>query len=186
MKGRVYCETGQSWRMNTRTWASRGRGWKGGSSGLPARRARRRAPLSPAPANRSAIRICSWPPHFPHPADGKVTRVYLPCLAVHVVYQKRLPQRAGPCEVCLAAADFRHLLHKLDQGIIARQHERVDQNTGATAACHFFERPRDDQRIEPEGIPVDAPVLERQGRRLAVGNHDDLAHVLALALQDSP
>ena len=41
-----------------------------------------------------------------------------------------------------------------------------------------------DERVETEGVPVDAAVGLRQRRRLAVGDHDDLPHVLPLALED--
>jgi hypothetical protein len=49
----------------------------------------------------------------------------------------------------------------------------------------FLERLRDDQRIEPEGILVNAAVFQSERRRLAVGNHHDLAHVFFLARQNA-
>ena len=42
----------------------------------------------------------------------------------------------------------------------------------------------DHERIEAERVLVDAAVGLRQRRRLAVGDHDDLPHVLALLLED--
>ncbi len=39
--------------------------------------------------------------------------------------------------------------------------------------------------IEAEGVLVDAAVGLRERRRLAVGDHDDLPHVLALAIEDA-
>ena len=42
----------------------------------------------------------------------------------------------------------------------------------------------DDERVEAEGVLVDAAVGLRQRRRLAVGDHDDLAHVLALPIEN--
>ena len=71
----------------------------------------------------------------------------------------------------------------MHQAVIAGQHERVDQDALLLAAVHFFQRPADHQRIEAERILVDAAVLERQGRRLAVGDHDDLLHVLLFLVQ---
>ena len=53
------------------------------------------------------------------------------------------------------------------------------------ALGHFFERLRDHQRIEAEGVLVDAAVFERQRRWLAVGDHDDLAHVLLLLRENA-
>ena len=49
----------------------------------------------------------------------------------------------------------------------------------------FLERLRHDQRIEAEGIFVDAAVFERQRGRLAVGDHHDLLHVFFLAREDA-
>ena len=44
----------------------------------------------------------------------------------------------------------------------------------------------DDERVEAEGVLVDAAVRLGQRRRLAVGDHDDLPHVLALSIEDPP
>jgi hypothetical protein len=41
----------------------------------------------------------------------------------------------------------------------------------------------DDERVETEGVLVDASVGLRERGRLAVGDHDDLPHVLALPVQ---
>ena len=49
----------------------------------------------------------------------------------------------------------------------------------------FFQRFAHDQRIESEGVAVNAPVLKRERGGLAVGNHDDLLHVLALRFEDA-
>ena len=57
----------------------------------------------------------------------------------------------------------------------------------ALGSCRDLrQRLADDDRIEAKGVLVDAPVGLGQGRRLAVGDHHDLLHVLALPLQDAP
>ena len=56
---------------------------------------------------------------------------------------------------------------------------------GALALVYFFERLADHERIETEGVFVDASVFQRERRGLAVGDHDDLAHVFFLAQQDA-
>ena len=48
----------------------------------------------------------------------------------------------------------------------------------ALAAAHLFKRFSDDQWVEAEGVLVDATVGQREGRGFAIGDHDDLAHVL--------
>ena len=73
----------------------------------------------------------------------------------------------------------------MDETVIAGKHKGVDQNAGAFALCHFLERLSNHERVEPEGILVNAAVLERQCRGLAIRNHDDLAHVLLLSRQNS-
>ena len=42
-----------------------------------------------------------------------------------------------------------------------------------------------DQGIEAEGAFVNASIGQRQRRRLAVGDHDNLLHVFALAGEDA-
>ena len=56
---------------------------------------------------------------------------------------------------------------------------------GPLAARDLFERLADDQRIEAEGVLVDAAVGQGERRGLAVGDHHDLLHVFALALQNA-
>ena len=104
----------------------------------------------------------------------------VPRLAVHVVHQQILAQRVGRGEIRLAAADLGHLLHEIHQAVIAGQHEGIDQDPLLLAAVHFFQRAADHQRVEAEGVLVHAAVFQRQAARLAVGDHDDLPHVLAL------
>ena len=43
----------------------------------------------------------------------------------------------------------------------------------------------DDERVEAEGVLVDLAVRPRERRRLAVGDHHDLPHVLLLPLEDA-
>ena len=49
----------------------------------------------------------------------------------------------------------------------------------------FFEGLGDDERVEAEGVFVDAAVGEGEGAGLAVGDHDDLLHVFVLAGEDA-
>ena len=119
-------------------------------------------------------------------ADRRSSSVIGPRLLVHVVHQHVLAERARRGEVGLAVADLGDLADEADQVVVARQHERVDQDAGLAAGRHLGERLRDDERIEAEGVAVDAAVGARQRRRLAVGDHDDLPHVLLLPLEDAP
>src|SRR5213595_1842530 len=64
------------------------------------------------------------------------------------------------------------------------QHEGVDENAVSPAARDFVESFRNHQGVEPEGILINAPVLECQRRRFSVRDHDDLPHVLFLAAQN--
>ena len=68
----------------------------------------------------------------------------------------------------------------MDQAVIACQHERVDDDAGFAALGDFLKSLRHDERVEAEGVLVNAAVFERQGRRLAIRDHDDLAHVFLL------
>ena len=83
-------------------------------------------------------------------------------------------------------ADLGDLADEADEVVVAREHERVDQDAGLAARRHLGERLRDDERIEAEGVAVDAAVGPGQRRRLAVGDHDDLPHVLLLPLEEAP
>lgn len=73
----------------------------------------------------------------------------------------------------------------MDEGIIAGEHEGVDHDAGAFAFVDFFEGLADDEGIEAESVFVDAAVFESERGRLAVGDHDDLAHVFFLAEEDA-
>ena len=56
---------------------------------------------------------------------------------------------------------------------------------GAFAAADFFESFFDDEGVEAEGVFVDAAVREGQSGGLAVGDHDDLAHVFVRTGEDA-
>ena len=82
-------------------------------------------------------------------------------------------------------ADLGDLPDEADEVVVARQHERVDQDAGLAARGDLGERLRHDERIEAEGVAVDAAVGPRERRRLAVGDHHDLPHVLLLPLEEA-
>ena len=89
------------------------------------------------------------------------------------------------CEVSFTSAHGADLLDELHEGEVAGQHEGVDHDVGALAAGDFFEGFGDDERVEAEGVLVDAAVGESEGGGLAVGDHDDLLHVFVLAGEDA-
>src|SRR5581483_580908 len=89
------------------------------------------------------------------------------------------------CKIRLAAANLGHLLDEVHQAVIAGQHKGIDQDALLLAAVHLFERFADDQRIKPESIFIHAAVFERKAAWLAVGDHHDLPHVLALLVQQA-
>src|SRR5271154_2728201 len=106
-------------------------------------------------------------------------------LAADVIHQQILSESVGRREISLAAAKLRHLLHEMDEAIIARQHESIDQDPCAFALRHFLERLRHHERVEAESILVDAAILESKRRGLAVGDHHDLPHVFLLARKNA-
>ena len=77
------------------------------------------------------------------------------------------------------------MLDELNEGEVLREHEGVDHDVGALAAGDFFEGFGDDEGVEAEGVFVDAAVGEGEGGGLAVGDHDDLLHVLILFGEDA-
>ncbi len=79
--------------------------------------------------------------------------------AVHVIHQQILTEIVRRREVGFAAAEFRHFLHKVDQTVIASQHESIDQNALPLAAADFFQRPANHQRIETEGVLIKPPIV---------------------------
>ena len=74
-----------------------------------------------------------------------------------------MAEGVGRGEVGFAAAHFRDLLHELHQTIVGGEHEGVDQNSRALALGDFLQRLTHHQRIEAEGVLVDAAVFEGQG-----------------------
>src|SRR5215467_3597868 len=70
----------------------------------------------------------------------------------HVVHEKVLAQRIGCCEIGLATAHLRHLLHEVHQTIIGSQHKGVDQDASTFALRYFFQRLTHYQRVETEGV----------------------------------
>ena len=107
-------------------------------------------------------------------------------LLVHVVHQDVLAERVRRREVRLALADVGDAAHEAHEVVVARQHERVDHDAALAARGHLGARFGDDERVEAEGVLVDAAVGLRERGRLAVGDHDDLPHVLALAIENPP
>src|ERR1051326_8657764 len=117
----------------------------------------------------------------------------------HEIYQHKLRQVSRVGKVRLAVGHRGHLLHEVDEIIITRQHKSVDHYTGFTAGLYFFERFRHDQRIAAHRVLVKAAsrdgvfvgtarrerFTDEASGRFAVGNHDDLLHLLALCLQRS-
>src|ERR1700730_10293460 len=102
-----------------------------------------------------------------------------------VIHQQVLAQRVRRGEIGFAAAELGNFLHEVDQAVVAGEHKSIDQDSGTFAFGDFFQGLRDHQRIEAEGVLVNAAVFEREGGRLAVGNHNDLAHVFLLARENS-
>jgi len=105
--------------------------------------------------------------------------------AGHEIHEEIVAESLGGGEVGFTAAHGGHFLHELDELEIVGEHEGVDHDAGAFAAADFFESFLDDDGIEAEGVLVDAAVFQGEGGGLAVGDHDDLFHVLAAALEDA-
>ncbi len=105
--------------------------------------------------------------------------------ALHVVHEEILAEVVGRGEIGFALAHFGNFLDKVDEAVIGGEHEGVDEDSSALAFVDFLKSFADDERIEAEGVFVDTAVVESEGGRFAIGDHDDLAHVLALAEQDA-
>src|SRR5216683_1325483 len=115
------------------------------------------------------------------PARGaELTLRHPPCLPSHEVHQDELSQRHRVREIGLPAADGGDLLHEFHETPVPRQHEGVDQDPRAPAQRHLTVGGLEDLRVEPHRVHVDPAVGQRERGRLTVGDHDDLAHVLAL------
>src|SRR6267143_5779834 len=80
--------------------------------------------------------------------------------AGHVVHEEILAEGVGSGEVGFAAAHGGDFLDKVDEGIIAGEHEGVDHDAGALAFVYFFEGLADDEGVESEGVFVDAAIFE--------------------------
>ena len=106
-------------------------------------------------------------------------------LAMEIIKQQVLPQGVRGGEVGLAATNLADLMDEVHQAVVIGEHKSVDQDAGAAAAGNFLECLADHQRVEPEGVFVNASVFERQRRRLAVRDHHDLAHILVLEGQEA-
>ena len=76
-------------------------------------------------------------------------------------------------------------MHELHEGEVAGEHEGVDHDVGTLASGDLFEGLGDNEGVEAEGIFVDAAVGQGERAGLAVGDHDDLLHVLILAGEDA-
>ncbi len=105
--------------------------------------------------------------------------------AGHEVHEEVVAEIGGAGEVGFAAAHGAHLLDELHEGEVLGEHEGVDHDVGSFAAGDFFEGFGDDEGVEAEGVFVDAAVGEGEGGGFAVGDHDDLLHVLVLAGEDA-
>ena len=112
--------------------------------------------------------------------------VYRSGLPAHVIHQHILSERVRRREVRLAAADLGDLADEAHEVVVAGQHERIDHDARLAAGGDLGKRLRDDERIETERVAIDPAVGARQGGGFAVGDHHDLAHVLALSLEQSP
>src|SRR2546425_6081565 len=103
---------------------------------------------------------------------------------VHVVHQDVLAERIRGREIRLAFADLGDTADEAYEIVVAGQHEGVDHDPAFPARRHFRARFGDDERVEAEGVLVNAAIRLRQRRRLAVGDHDDLPHVFPLAIEN--
>src|SRR5208282_5960181 len=89
-------------------------------------------------------------------------------LFADVIHQQVLAEGVRSGEIRFAAAELSHFLDEVDQAVVAREHERIDQNSGALALRDFFERLRDHQRIKSESVLVNAAIFQSERGRLAV------------------
>ena len=105
--------------------------------------------------------------------------------AGHEVHEQVVAEGLRGGEVGFAAAHGADLLNELHERKIAGQHEGVDHDVGALAAGDLFECLGDDERVEAEGVLVDAAVGQGERGGLAVGDHDDLLHVFVLLGEDA-
>src|SRR5215471_2170719 len=130
------------------------------------------------------------PPPYVWPERSNSDALSVPLMNVtgfslQEIHKQVLPEVVGGGEVGFAAAHLRDFLNEIDERIVGGQHEGIDHDVGALAFVYFFQSFADHERIEAKRVLVDAAVFERERGRLAVGDHDDLAHVLALAKKNA-
>ena len=70
----------------------------------------------------------------------------------------------GVVKLRLALADIGDAPDEADQVVVAREHERVDHDAALAARRDLGARLGDDERVEAEGVLVDAAVGLRQRR----------------------
>src|ERR1700730_2687727 len=118
-------------------------------------------------------------------ADGIYGSMNGAGFALHIIHQEILTQIVGRGEVGFALAHLGDFLHELDEAVVRGEHKSVDHNAGALALVYFFQSFADDKGVQAKSVFVDAAVFEGKGRGLAVGDHDDLPHVFALAEENA-
>src|SRR5688572_984986 len=64
---------------------------------------------------------------------------------IHVVHEDVAAERARGCEVRLAVADLGDLPDEADEIVVAREHERIDQDPGLAAGGDLGKRLRHDE-----------------------------------------
>ena len=82
--------------------------------------------------------------------------------ARHVVHEEVLTEGVWRREIGFASAHFGDFLDEVDKAVVTGEHEGVDQNAGALAFVDFFESLADNERIEPEGVFVNATVFQSE------------------------
>jgi hypothetical protein len=105
--------------------------------------------------------------------------------AGHEVHEEVVAEGLWGSKVSLTATHGGHFLYELDELEIIGEHEGVDHDAGALAAGDLFEGFGDDEGIEAKGVFIYAAVFHGEGRGFAVGDHNDLLHVLAGAAEDT-
>lgn len=83
--------------------------------------------------------------------------------ALHVVHEEVFAQSFRTGEVGFATAHLRDLMDELHKAGVRREHEGVDHDARAFAAGDLFKGFADDERVEAEGVAVDASVIEGEG-----------------------
>src|ERR1043166_3349476 len=94
----------------------------------------------PRRSTKSAVRKL---PNLPRPAPEKIN-------------QDKLGQVARVSEISFAIGHGAHLFYKVDQVVVASQHEGVDHYTGLAAGLYFLESLRHDERIAAHRVFIKA------------------------------